>query len=550
MTADPILRTRIHLSLDREVNTIYREMDDWKAECDNSKISELNKHKRQLERIRGWTNSLALRQAVDELASLSPDDFPRKTLALQTLVAGAREAWEFYRDRFGLYFMPLRNYKQWIAGAEWVAADCYKTAMRSAQLHRLLPDASEIPDSPLMQLENALTPQKGPSMPLVPARKLYYPIRIIILPADLLANSWGFLAIHHEVGHVVDGDLAEHLHLPGHDNLKRISAIIADKLVELLCQRKIEGVVGKDRVCQWQLWTPELFADFFAILSAGPAFVGHMIDTLALAPAEVFKMLRDYPPHYLRVLLLVRFVETMEDRAARRAGRKRREAVHKAYGQCADGYRRQWRALYTDDKSEDMDFETYLNLKQYSHLPSLDAYLRQDEMDAVIEGIVDTTFAQAYSGREVTLRDLGTFDSSDFDRIKKLVDNDLAKPHVTDYRVELVPRLAPRLAPSAARLAFEQLTSEQSKEKLPLEELSQRLEELRKRIEQLNEQILSIIDGDKEIIDGDKEIVSGKEIVLGDEGAESAVKSRGEEVILQARAQRFREAVLQSLSGD
>lgn len=497
-------------SLARQVAAIHDEMAQWTAK----RHEELRAHARQIDRVRLWTDALALQRDLDSLAvagALQDDDaagFLEAAFQLQTLVSGAREVWEFYRDRFELIYSPLTHYEAWIEGAEWVAADIYRTAILNASRTGLEIDLERW-EAPLLQLstESATlisTPVTRARGTRIARGSQSYPTPIIVLPADLMASAWGFLAIHHEVGHDIDADLAAAIEAAD-PAIGHLSAVTKDLILREngapFLQMLVDRGIPPARAGMWTVWVPELFADFFALLSAGPAFAAYMMDALSLPRGAVFRQQYappyTYPSPYLRCHILIRFVETLENGA---------------YAQLAADYRERWDGIYARGHDPDQPMEAYL--AQTGIVPEhVDGYLAEDfsDIDAFIAALVDTPFYVSDSGRAVALRDLGAYSAREHRWLERIVAQQLmpaSSPGVTG-------RLAPRLAPAAARFAFEGVIASAASDMSPAA--------LADALERLNTLTLRAIETNRP---GD---------VLVEEGEERAAER------LQLRANRFRQ---------
>jgi hypothetical protein len=401
------------------------EIGTWTADRE-----ELQHHSGQIAEVQAWAEAL-LPDVADQLgeATARPEFFA-DALELQVAISGVREVIEYYRDRFELYYSPLETYRGWIAGAEWVAADCYQSAMRRAQRLGIRVAVPRM-TSPLMQPSTSQEKPRQPreldvTVPYTLPRR-FAPIPIIVLPAPLMANAWGFLAIHHEVGHDVLADLGwpeGSLKAQGYGVVQR--ALLA------------KGV-EQDRARRWAEWLPELTADFFAVLSAGPAFVGYLMEVLALPHdlATRLPQISNYPSPYLRVHILARFVETLEEGGFL-------ERPRRGEGSCCElaaRYRALWEALYNPDGALDKLYGPYLN-----------------DIDAYLDLAVDEPFLQVEGGQKEPLRALGTYDRRAH-RDVTLVARDLVGDGVTPGNGGVHQKIAPRLLPPAAQLALEALTA-------------------------------------------------------------------------------------------
>ncbi|MBN1920268.1 MAG: hypothetical protein JW892_03415 [Anaerolineae bacterium] len=414
---------RIIHNLDRQLGALRYEMRTWQEQAQE----HLKDHARQIEDVRLWTEAL-LPESLAELRSLGgAPAFFEKSYELQALISGVLEVWEYYRDRFELNFGPLTRYQTWISGAEWIAADCYQTAMEHArQLD--LKISTPRSNSPLLQLESQSgLPQSVANLRItspVTLPRQFAPVPIIVLPANLMANSWGFLALHHEVGHDVMADLGWH------------DGALAEYGMVVLKPRLDAQGVPPERALHWCGWLSELYADFFALWLAGPAFVGYMLETLALPKAEVQGRSgrpSRYPAPFLRIHILLKILEShkLKGSGSSRTSSKSRADFQKR----VQGYWETWKTLYDADNALSTAFAGFLG-----------------DLETVLPLLVDTPMFTAAFGEKVPFRDLCLYSLPEHDVVTRVASGWAREP----AQVAQAP-IAPRLIASATRFAFEEL---------------------------------------------------------------------------------------------
>ncbi|OQA23201.1 MAG: hypothetical protein BWY63_00386 [Chloroflexi bacterium ADurb.Bin360] len=414
---------RIIHNLDRQLGALRYEMRIWQEHAQD----HLKDHAHQLEEVRLWTEAL-LPESLDELRSLhGAPAFFEKSYELQALISGVLEVWEYYRDRFELNFGPLTRYQAWISGAEWVAADCYQTAMEHArQLD--LEISTPRSTSPLLQLESqGGLPQSVANLRMtspVTLPRQFAPVPIIVLPANLMANSWGFLALHHEVGHDVMADLGWS------------DAALAEYGMVVLKPRLAAAGVPPERALHWCGWLSELYADFFALWLVGPAFAGYMLETLALPKVEVQRRSERpsrYPAPFLRIHILLKVLESHKLKGS---GSSRTSSKSRAdYQKRVQGYLETWKALYDADDALSAAFAGFL-----------------EDLQTALPLLLDTPMLKAPFGEKIPFRDLCLYGLSEHDVVTRAA-GDWAREPAQGTAVQI----APRLIAGAARFAFEEL---------------------------------------------------------------------------------------------
>ena len=112
-----------------------------------------------------------------------------------------------------------------------------------------------------------------------PAASRRLPFAMIGVPWFQLGFLPGALAIAHEVGHSVEDDFA-----------------LGEPLKALIT------AAAPQRASTWNSWTGEMFADLWACLALGPAFVHALADTLWLQyQLDPSAQSKEYPPPPLRI---------------------------------------------------------------------------------------------------------------------------------------------------------------------------------------------------------------------------------------------------------
>ncbi len=133
-------------------------------------------------------------------------------------------------------------------------------------------------------------------------RKL--PISLMAVPCRMVAQPWNLVAIAHEVGLTLYGDL-------------ELGWEIANKLQT----ESVSAGVSPQSAQMWSRWHQTLFADVFGVLKLGPAYVGGMIELLGTDTftAVAIQPNSPVPPAYLRwhvmlqTLQLLKFVDPARD---------------------------------------------------------------------------------------------------------------------------------------------------------------------------------------------------------------------------------------------
>ncbi|NUT50506.1 MAG: hypothetical protein HOV94_24840, partial [Saccharothrix sp.] len=265
------LAARKLAELDGKLAGIEAELRPWLA--DTREGRPLRKHRTQLLRITDTLQGLVDRMAT-ERAALAVDDADvlDECKRLQEGILEFYRLWEFFRSKFALRYHG--NYREFLALADEFAWACYRPALDLAVVtHRPKETGVEPPlvyfsgdFSPFAHPRHEQFDVEGPDGVresdafLRVLREL--PVPVIGLPWYQLDHLPDLLLLAHEVGHCVEADFRL-----GRATERHVGSTWRD--------------VPPDRLTAWRVWSGELFADCFATVVAGPAYVGALADFLA-----------------------------------------------------------------------------------------------------------------------------------------------------------------------------------------------------------------------------------------------------------------------------
>jgi hypothetical protein len=265
---------------------ISDEFDRWLADAGERR--PLRKHHSQITRLTQQLRGLVDRVGIDVVnAHHDGSGVLDDSRELQMRMLEVHRIWDFYRSKLNLRYVEW--FRPYLGALDEFAWAC--SALADA--HGRRPGgATTVKTAPLVFLS-------GEFSPFLHARQSSFdveevadapnslgflqiistlPVPVIGLPWYQLTHLADAVLVAHEIGHDVERDLAmtgtigEHVRAVGH---------------ELPAQRR----------GGWFAWLPEVFADVYAVLAAGPAFVAALVDLLASDPAEpVGPPWRSHPP--------------------------------------------------------------------------------------------------------------------------------------------------------------------------------------------------------------------------------------------------------------
>jgi len=293
------------LELQEELAGIKAEFEWWLADAGEER--PLRKHQSQITRLTDQLRGLADR-VEKEIGRVSQDgdDILRVNRDLQLRILEVHRLWDYFRSKLNLRYVAW--FGPYLAAADEFAWACYKQALDHDC--RGVP-AADIKAAPLVFLSGEFSPfihlRQSPfevedvedALDSVDFLQVLFalPVPVIGLPWYQVAHLPDVVAIAHEVGHDVERDLGLTTTMEGH--LRAVTATIP----------------GPQRN-RWFAWLPEVFADLYGVLGAGPAFVSTLTDLLATDPTQVAAESAaagprpaKHPPATLRIALAARALE-------------------------------------------------------------------------------------------------------------------------------------------------------------------------------------------------------------------------------------------------
>jgi hypothetical protein len=293
------LIARKRVELERKLCGLNDEFERWRALCNpKSGRPEWLKHSSQIGTVTGRLAGFEgrIRARLDQAGDV---EYLSVAHEMSKMVLAVHRIWQFFLakldQRWDHGFMP------YLQLADELAWQCYQP---------ILP-YSPRKEPPLVFLNGGrspftLTREKGFEAEFVPRELISdgelkqaqakLPFPVIGVPWSQITFLPELAVIAHEVGHSVEVDL---------DLESTIGNIIGAAL---------EDPCASKRRTEWCAWGSELFADAWACLSLGPAFLGALIDFLA-AETEAGEAADlsavSHPPPTLRVSLNAAFLRQL-----------------------------------------------------------------------------------------------------------------------------------------------------------------------------------------------------------------------------------------------
>lgn len=245
-------------------------------------------------------------------------------------------------DTFGFVFQVLRQHTshelhQKLVTIDAIMRDLYLPTVKLAHQRGLVPKEclSRTPLAYLADVPEGRVPwQHHVQLGMNLGRQI--PVSLVTIPRRLIGQPWSIVAVAHDVGRCVYHDL-------------NISWEIAGKLQT----ESVSGGVRPQAAVLWAQWHETLFADVFATLKLGPAYVSGMIETLGSDPiaAVTIQANSPVPPAYIRWHVMLQTLTLMN------LGEPARELFSQVHLLCGDPNRlamqlgSSWLAFVTETRA-------------------------------------------------------------------------------------------------------------------------------------------------------------------------------------------------------
>ncbi|PSL57193.1 hypothetical protein B0I31_102171 [Saccharothrix carnea] len=239
----------------------------WRAETEPGRT--LRKHHTQVVRLTERLGGVVDRIGA-ELDAVAADgaDVLRECRRLQLRMLEVHRLWDFYRSKLNLRYVEW--YRPFLTAVDEFAWLCYSPAAAGSDREAPLVHLSG-EFSPFTHLRE--TPFVVEDVPdaldttdfLGVVTKL--PIPIIGLPWYQLVHLPDAPVIAHEVGHAVERDFGL---------LGTVRSLA----------RPVLRTMPEARRDAWDTWLPEVFADLYGVLAAGPAFASALADLLVVGDTQ------------------------------------------------------------------------------------------------------------------------------------------------------------------------------------------------------------------------------------------------------------------------
>lgn len=265
------------VELREKVAGITAEFALWLAESGDTR--PLRKHHSQIVRLTDQLGGLAGAVSAEiDAVPLDGDDILDVGRDLQMRMLEVHRVWDFYRSKLNLRYVEW--FRPYLGALDEFASACYECAAQHDQRPNV--PASALKAAPLVFLSGEFSPflharqtpfdveevDDAPDTVAFLQLVNALPVPVIGLPWYQLTHLPDAVLIAHEIGHDVERSF-------------QLTSTTRDQL------RGVQAQLPDGRRDGWFAWLPEIFADLYGVLAAGPAYVSALIDLLATDPTEV-----------------------------------------------------------------------------------------------------------------------------------------------------------------------------------------------------------------------------------------------------------------------
>ena len=285
-----------------EIKRFLDTVEDWKEKRTKDDSNYRGQHNSQIKAITEELNGAAKIIETEisnlDLKSLSLGEVYAKCTQSERRSVWLWRVFEFFRSKFDQRYDE--KLKPILQAADEVVWSCYKPFFQNSGIKIEPPPLSFIGDdySPSAlrkdRMPGSLYKQGEDFAPL----KEYLnqlPIPILQLPPNIVTSHWALVLIGHEVGHFIQPLISE-----DYENTFR----------EVL-SKAVEDAGGDENMQQrWREWAPEVFADWYSVLTMGQWALWTMVQFEFQAQTNMLKPRRSYPSALGRLHLLARLVDS------------------------------------------------------------------------------------------------------------------------------------------------------------------------------------------------------------------------------------------------
>ncbi len=285
-----------------EIKRFLDTVEDWKERRTNDDNDYHGQHNSQIKAITEELNGAAkiIETEINNLnlKSLSLGEVYAKCTQTERRSVWLWRVFEFFRSKFDQ--RDDEKLKPILQAADEVVWSCYKPFFQNSGI--------KIEPAPLPFIGEDYSPSalRKDRMPgslykqgddFAPLKEYLdqLPIPILQLPPNIVTSHWVLVLIGHEVGHFIQ---------------PLISEDYEDTFREVLA-KAVKDVGGDEDMQQrWREWAPEVFADWYSVLTMGQWALWTMAQFEFQAQTNMLKPRRNYPSALARLCLLAQLVDS------------------------------------------------------------------------------------------------------------------------------------------------------------------------------------------------------------------------------------------------
>jgi hypothetical protein len=285
-----------------EIKRFSDTVQDWKERRTKDDSDYRGQHNTQIkaitEELNGAAEIIETQISNLDLKSLSLGEVYAKCTQTERRSVWLWRVFEFFRSKFDQ--RDDEKLKPILQAADEIVWSCYKPFFQNSGI--------KIEPAPLPFIGEDYSPsalrkdrmpgslyKQGEDFAPLKEYLAQLPVPILQLPPNVVTSHWALVLIGHEVGHFIQ---------------PLISEDYEDTFREGLA-KAVEDAGGDETVQQrWREWAPEVFADWYSVLTMGQWALWTMAQFEFQAQTDMLKPRRNYPSALARLSLLAQLVDS------------------------------------------------------------------------------------------------------------------------------------------------------------------------------------------------------------------------------------------------
>lgn len=279
-----------------EIDRLVHDFEMWKEEQQGQRVRQSGDPKRQYDsqlealakEVLGAANILRAHLVNSVNVNGATGDVYSESAATEQELLWLRRVWDYFKEKFDQRLDDA--YGPTLLAADEVVWSCYRPFFR-ALVNGRVPEPAPLPyidpdfsPSALRMDRKEVLARRGPDFKLTLDAFKRLPIPILKIPVTTIGNPWSLVLVGHEIGHIIQPMIS-----------KNFPADFASA---------VSKVVPEEDASLWEDWSPEIFADWYAVVTMGQWAVWGMAQFEIGDRMTMLERRAAYPAPLVRLKLL------------------------------------------------------------------------------------------------------------------------------------------------------------------------------------------------------------------------------------------------------